>query len=267
MPRANRYSVPGYIWHLTHRCHKKEFLLKFSRDRQRWIRWLFEARKRFGLCVLNYTVTHNHIHLLVRDRGHHEIPKAMQLVAGQTAQQYNRRKKRKGAFWEDRYHATAVQSGEHLARCLIYIDLNMLRAGAVRHPIEWADGGYRELFESRQRYRTIDVWALVELLGFNRLAEMKCAYKQWLLAALEAGHRQRDEAWTESLAVGSREFVENVKRHLGTRVHTRQIEEQTERCLLKESPATYSCQMESKMGLLSAKIGVKSRDSYDHSIT
>ncbi len=186
---------------------------------------------------------------------------------GNPAQQYNRRKKRKGAFWEDRYHATAVQSGEHLARCLIYIDLNMLRAGAVRHPAEWADGGYREVFESRQRYRTIDVWALAELLGFNRLAEMKCAYKQWLLAALEAGHQQREEAWTESLAVGSREFVENFKAHLGTRVRTRQIEEQIERCLLKESPATYSCQIEAEIGLLSAKIGVKSHESYGHSMT
>ncbi len=21
MPRANRYLLPGYVWHLTHRCH------------------------------------------------------------------------------------------------------------------------------------------------------------------------------------------------------------------------------------------------------
>ena len=29
MPRANRHYIPGYVWHITHRCHKKEFLLKF----------------------------------------------------------------------------------------------------------------------------------------------------------------------------------------------------------------------------------------------
>ena len=40
MPRANRYYVPGYTWHLTHRCHKKEFLLKFDRDRERYFWWL-----------------------------------------------------------------------------------------------------------------------------------------------------------------------------------------------------------------------------------
>jgi len=30
MPRAYRHYTPGYVWHITHRCHKKEFLLKFS---------------------------------------------------------------------------------------------------------------------------------------------------------------------------------------------------------------------------------------------
>ena len=62
MPRANRHFLPGHIWHITHRCHKKEFLLKFARDRACWIRWLFEARKRYGLQVLNYMVTSNHVH-------------------------------------------------------------------------------------------------------------------------------------------------------------------------------------------------------------
>ncbi len=63
MPRANRYFLPGHIWHVTHRCHKKEFLLKFSKDRKRWRYWLFEAKKRHGLSVLNFIITSNHIHL------------------------------------------------------------------------------------------------------------------------------------------------------------------------------------------------------------
>jgi hypothetical protein len=42
MPRANRYFLPGYIWHITHRCHKIIFLLNFSKDRESWISWLFD---------------------------------------------------------------------------------------------------------------------------------------------------------------------------------------------------------------------------------
>jgi putative transposase len=56
-------------------------------------------------------------------------------------QEYNESKARHGAFWEDRYHATTVESDEHLHRCLVYIDLNMVRAGDdlscdLSHPLK-----------------------------------------------------------------------------------------------------------------------------------
>ncbi|MBI3620994.1 MAG: transposase, partial [Nitrospirae bacterium] len=137
MARANRHYLPDRVWHLTHRCHQRAFLLKFAKDKQRWLAWLADARRRFGLRVLNYVVTSNHIHLLVWDSGEGAIPNSLQLVAGRTAQEFNQRKGRKGAFWEDRYHATAVETDGHLIRCLVYMDLNMVRAGVVAHPAEW----------------------------------------------------------------------------------------------------------------------------------
>ena len=33
MSRANRLRVDGGVFHLTHRCHNRAFLLKFARDR------------------------------------------------------------------------------------------------------------------------------------------------------------------------------------------------------------------------------------------
>lgn len=78
MARANRHYLPGYVWHITHRCHKKEFLFRFSKDRQHWVQWLFEARRRYNLQVLNYVVTSNHIHLLVYDKeGGDVIPRSI----------------------------------------------------------------------------------------------------------------------------------------------------------------------------------------------
>src|SRR5215813_4106355 len=50
----------------------------------------------------------------------------LELIAGRTAQEYNERKGRHGAFWEDRYHATAIEADERLHRCLVYIDLNIV---------------------------------------------------------------------------------------------------------------------------------------------
>jgi len=56
----------------------------------------------------------------VYDKGRNpdHISKSIQLIAGRTGQEYNQRKKRKGAFWEDRYHATAVQDDVHLIKCI-----------------------------------------------------------------------------------------------------------------------------------------------------
>jgi putative transposase len=72
-------------------------------------------------------VTSNHTHFLVKDTGGEVIAQSMQLIAGRIAQEYNHRKNRQGAFWEDRYHATAIETNEHLHRCLAYMDLNMVR--------------------------------------------------------------------------------------------------------------------------------------------
>jgi hypothetical protein len=41
------------------------------------------------------------------------IAQSMQLIAGRTAQEYNQRKGKQGAFWKDRYHAAAIQADEH----------------------------------------------------------------------------------------------------------------------------------------------------------
>ncbi|MCK5784682.1 MAG: transposase, partial [Desulfobacterales bacterium] len=202
MARAKRHYLPGHIWHITHRCHKKEFLLKFARDRRRWVEWLFEARKRYGLKILNYIVTSNHIHLLVDGGGRHVIPDSIKLIAGRTAQEYNQRKKRKGAFWEDRYHATAVQQGEHLIKCLIYIDLNMVRTGIVNHPSEWEFSGYNEIQNPRQRYRIIDYESMKNLFGFSDLNHMKESHQKWINEALKNDRLQRESHWTQSVAVG-----------------------------------------------------------------
>jgi putative transposase len=131
MPRANRHFLPGHVWHLTHRCHQKAFLLKFARDRRPLLALGLRGQETLRVLNYNYMVTSNHIHLLVRDTGGQVIAQSMQLIAGRTAQEYNQRKGRQGAFWEDRYHATAIEADEHLHRCVVYIDLNMVRTGAV----------------------------------------------------------------------------------------------------------------------------------------
>ena len=119
-------------------------------------------------------VTSNHIHLVILDnKGERVIPEAIQLIAGRTGQGYNQRKSRKGAFWEDRYHATAVETDSHLIQCLIYVDLNMIRAGVVSHPSEWPFCGYNEIQNPRQRHSIIDHESLMDLLETQSIGDLK----------------------------------------------------------------------------------------------
>jgi putative transposase len=240
MARANRHHLPGYVWHITHRCHKREFLLKFDKDKRRWIHWLFEAKKRFGLMILNFAVTSNHIHLLVYDGKVNIIPKSIQLIAGRTGREYNQRKKRKGAFWEDRYHATAVKTGKHLIRCLAYIDLNMVRAGVVQHPGEWVHGGYREIQNPKQRYTLINRQKLATLLGIKDTNQLSEYHLKWVEEILKNGSNQRDAKWTQSIAVGDKDFVMETKAKLGAKAIGRGGMKGIEGYQLRESQSPYN---------------------------
>ena len=249
MARAKRLYIPGYVWHITHRCHKQEFLLKFARDRNRWMDWLFEAKKRYRLTVLDYTITSNHIHLLVSDDSGNRnvIPKSMQLIAGRTAQEYNQRKNRKGAFWEDRYHATAIENNQHLVQCMTYIELNMVRAGVVGHPSEWKWCGYNEIQEPKQRYRIIDYHQLMRLSGFDDYEIFRKAHFNWIAESVKTDFIEKDQKWSKGVAIGSRQFVEEIKNRLKGRVKGRQVLKTTGNSFeLRETQAPYQTNISTK---------------------
>jgi putative transposase len=258
MPRANRNFLPGHIWHITHRCHKKEFLLRFRMDKRAWIRWAIEAERRFDLAILNFMITSNHIHLLAMAmasatrairgaRGGHgargvggatthpgcsssAIPSALQLIESRVGQAYNVRKDRHGAFWEGRYHATAIESGLQLARCMTYIDMNMVRARVVGHPRDWPWCGYRELGREvevprilRRRGFVVDTDALLEVMGAPDVATLFARRSDWIDAAIRKGRMEREAMWTESVAVGSEKFLEAFQSELGPRIGAAEI--------------------------------------------
>jgi len=254
MARAKRHYIPGQVWHLTHRCHKGEFLLKFARDKRRFLQWLFEAKRRYGLTILNYTLTSNHIHLLVVDDADRDtIPRSIQLVAGRCAQQYNERKKRKGAYWEDRYHATAVERGDHLLRCLVYIDLNMVRAAVVNHPSKWSFGGYNEIQSPRRKCVLIAYEKLATLAGFQAYEKFRQSHKECVNKSLANGNNVYDSQWTRSIAVGGKQFVERIKADLGTKVLGRQIREVHGSYELRERENSYIVDFDAKKGDIGLK--------------
>jgi hypothetical protein len=177
---------------------------------------------------------------LVLDSGEDVIRTSLQLIAGQTAQEFNQRKKRKGAFWEDRYHATAVDSEAHLERCMIYMDLNMVRAWVVSDPVDWPYGGYREIQNPPIRYGRIDREALMQLCGIADEEKLKKTHRQWIEEGLKKSSGKREGCWTESVAMGNEKFVRKIQEQLGYRGKGRRIQEGEVGSEIRESVSSYS---------------------------
>ncbi len=60
------------------------------------------------------------------------------------------------------------------------------------------------------------------------------------LQGLKTDTTQRQPYWSESLAVGRIEFVQDIQTQLGASAMSRMVIDETERHMLKEPPASYT---------------------------
>ena len=241
MARSSEYLLEGYTYHLTHRCHNRDFLLRFARDRDVYRKWLYEGARRYNVSIYGFCITSNHVHIIAHVDSVKDVGNLMQLAAGSTAKQYNIRKGHLGSLWEHPYQCTMIQDGRHLFNCLCYVDLNMVRAGAVSHPAEWNWCGYNELIGKRSRFRILDTDRLLEHLGTDRTDEFRANYMDAINRRIANQNQARESHWTESLAVGSKGFTEKC-RSLYSRRSQFDIYEtpDTNTWIIKEPPSSYS---------------------------
>ena len=65
------------------------------------------------------------------------------------------------------------------------------------------------------------------------------AHGQWLETALIINTHQRESFWSNSVAVGSENFIEKIHMELGVLAHGRSCQPVGEQFILKEPDATY----------------------------
>ena len=246
MPRAHRLGVESGIFHITHRCHNRALLLKFAKDREGYRTKMRMHLQEFEVSLLDYCLTCNHVHLLVEAQDRLEVSGLMRKVAGEFACSYNRRKGRQNAYWGDNFHATLVDSGDYLWRCLCYIELNMVRCGVVRHPGEWDWVGYHEIMGHRQRYRLLDLERLCWRLGTDRMEDVRRNLAASLGEAIAQEAMKREAHWTESMAVGSREFLEKTQPLILSSRETEIVEATPDLWILKETKIPYRTKFRAK---------------------
>ncbi len=248
MPRANRYILPGYVYHLTHRCHNREFLLRCRLDRVEYCSRLRDAVRKHHISLFAFCITCNHVHLLGMCDRINDISGFMKQLEGEFAEYYNVRKHRSGAFWNDRFHCTMVDGSDHLWNCLRYVDLNMVRAGVVAHPGEWTWCSYRELMGERERYRLLDVERLIGLLELPNARSLAECHEKRIAEALRSKRFNREGIWTESIAVGGESFIKEIeaKNKKRNRLYKDVTEDGT--WYLREKPSCYSNPYDQKRG-------------------
>lgn len=215
MPRRKRCWVDRACYHVTHRCHERRFLLKFAKHRKIYLQKLFQVTRRFNVDVLDYMVTSNHVHLLLTARHGEDISAALQFLHGGIAQKFNILKEREGSFWTNRFFSTRIQSGEHLRSCLFYIDLNMVRAGAVKHPSEWEHCSWREFHGIRRRYRIVNMQILLKYLGVGDMGSFRKWYDATMKEKLACVSHTREAYWTEAAAVGDSGWLKSAASETG----------------------------------------------------
>ncbi|HVO85439.1 MAG TPA: transposase, partial [Syntrophobacteria bacterium] len=131
-------------------------------------------------------------------------------------------------------------------RCMVYIDTNMVRAGVVSHPCMWPSCGYNDIQEPRRKNVLIDYEKLQRLLGAGSYDELRRSHKGRVEEYLGDGERARRKEWTDSIAVGSAPFVEQVKALLGFRAKGREVTEGGEGFQLREEAADYRALFEAE---------------------
>lgn len=122
----------------------------------------------------------------------------------------------------------------------------MVRAGVVTHPLEWDFCGYNEIQKPRKKNVLIDHQKLSKLTGFESYDAFRRAHQELVNDSLINGGNYRQAQWTESIAVGSKNFLGGIKDKLGILAKGRKIIENDGELQLREERGTYNVVFDGK---------------------
>lgn len=240
MPRGPRLDAPGVLHHVMVRGIERRPLFRDDRDRDDFLRRLGSLAESGTLTVYAWALLPNHVHLLVRT-GTRPLARTMRSLLTGYAGAFNRRHRRAGHLFQNRYRSIVVEEEAYFLELVRYLHLNPIRGGLVpdlraleRHPYT----GHAALMGKVPR-----PWqATGEVLGHfaKALRRARAHYRTFVAAGVPLGRRPelqggglirslggwqavRDlrrgrEAYTgDERILGSSEFIESVRREVEER--------------------------------------------------
>lgn len=129
MARLPRLTISGYPHHVIQRGNNRQPIFTSSADYEFFLDLLDENARKFGVAIHAYVLMGNHFHLLVTPQTDTALPQMMQAIGRRYVRYFNDAQQRSGTLWEGRYKSTLIQVERYLLACMVYIDLNPVRAG------------------------------------------------------------------------------------------------------------------------------------------
>ena len=217
MARLPRLTLSGYPHHIIQRGNNRQTIFTDPQDFEAMLALLRENAQKFGVAVHSYVLMDNHFHLLATPSTAEALPLMMQAVGRSYVRRFNQRHGRSGTLWEGRYRSTLIETERYLLACMVYIDLNPVRAGIVTEPGAWRWSSHAH-YLGQQHDALVTPHALVWELGNTPFAR-EAAYKTLVDAGI--GSSQQTALTTATLsgwALGGEDFVEALQKKSSRRI-------------------------------------------------
>jgi REP element-mobilizing transposase RayT len=131
MPRKARIDAPGALHHIIFRGIEGTAIFRDTLDYRNFIERLGLILEETNTPCFAWALLTNHVHLLLRT-GLAPISTVMRRLLTGYAQQFNRRHKRSGHLFQNRYKSFLCEEELYLRELVRYIHLNPVRAGMVQ---------------------------------------------------------------------------------------------------------------------------------------
>ncbi len=189
MPRKARIDAPGALHHIIIRGVDRCLIFLDNRDYDQYLERLDLILTETDTPCYAWALIPNHFHLLLKT-GLTPIAGVMRRLLTGHAVYFNRRHRRHGHLFQNRYKSILCQEEAYLRELVRYIHLNPLRVGLVedlkaldRYPY----CGHSALIENIKRD-----WQQVDyVLGFfgKRKTEARKSYRTFVAKGVEKGQR------------------------------------------------------------------------------
>ncbi len=221
MARLARLTLPGQPHHVIQRGNNRQAIFLSNADRERMLDLLMENAAKFNVAIHAYVLMDNHFHLLATPNTDTGLPQMMQAVGRSYVRYFNDRQKRTGTLWEGRYRSTLIQTERYLMACMVYIDLNPVRAGMVERAADYPWSSHAHYIGLRSD-KLVTPHALAWALGNTPFAR-EAAYAELVRAGVSSDQqRALTDSALRGWALGEPNFLESLQKKTPRRVEKAQ---------------------------------------------